>query len=53
MSISKTFSCAVRSMLFITLSQKQEGCLKVDTIYTSLGVPRPFLSKLLQPLAKS
>lgn len=53
MLLSKTFSYAVRSILFIALTQKEEGYVKVDTISNSLGVPKPFLSKVLKTLAKN
>jgi Rrf2 family transcriptional regulator, iron-sulfur cluster assembly transcription factor len=53
MFFSKSFGYAVRSILYITLSQDGKRYVQAEEIALNLGVPRHFVSKILKKLAKA
>ena len=50
---SKTFGYALRGILLIVYFQNEKRRVQVDEISSRLGVPRPFMSKVLKNLVKS
>jgi Rrf2 family transcriptional regulator, iron-sulfur cluster assembly transcription factor len=52
MLFSKTFSYAVRGILYIALMQDEKQRVQLDEITDKVGVPRHFIGKVLKRLVK-
>ncbi len=52
MLFSKTFSYAIRGLLYIALMQDEKQRVQLDEIADKVGVPRHFMGKVLKRLVK-
>jgi len=52
MVFSKSFSYAVRGILFLAIHQERKKYIQAEEIATALGTPRHFMGKILKGLAK-
>lgn len=52
MLFSKTFSYAIRGVLYIALQQDEKPRVQLDEIAEQVGVPKPFMGKVLKRLVK-
>jgi Rrf2 family protein len=50
--LSNTSKYAIRAMIYLALHAEKKGKTGIKTISGDLGIPSPFLAKILQVLAK-
>ncbi|HET9431856.1 MAG TPA: Rrf2 family transcriptional regulator [Chitinophagaceae bacterium] len=53
MTFSKTFSYALRGILYVSLSQNEKRKVSIDEIAGELSVPRYFLGKIMKRVVKA
>lgn len=52
MEFSKSFGYAVRGVLYIAMIAEQKKKVQLDEISAELGIPKPFLAKVMKNLVK-